>query len=83
MGGKIWVESESGKGSEFHFIVRVGIGDAPIVHPQSNLPYEVLHSARVLIVDDNLTNRFILDRMLTRWGMRADCVESGLPRFGD
>jgi len=77
MGGKIWVESEPGKGSEFHFIVRVGIGDAPIVHPQMNLPNEVLQGVRVLIVDDNQTNRFILDRMLTRWGMRADCVEGG------
>jgi CheY-like chemotaxis protein len=44
---------------------------------EPNLPYDLLHSARVLIVDDNLTNRFIIDRMLTRWGMRADCVESG------
>jgi two-component system sensor histidine kinase/response regulator len=77
MGGKIWVESETGNGSEFHFTVIVGVGDAPILHPQSMLPYEFLHGARVLIVDDNQTNRFILDRMLTRWGMRADCVESG------
>jgi two-component system, sensor histidine kinase and response regulator len=77
MGGKIWVESESGKGSDFHFTVRVCIGEVPILHPQSTLPYEVLQSTRVLIVDDNLTNRFILDRMLTRWGMRTDCAESG------
>jgi two-component system sensor histidine kinase/response regulator len=77
MGGKIWVESEPGKGSEFHFIVFVGVGNAPIPHPQPNLPYELLRSGRVLIVDDNLTNRFILDRMLARWGIRADSVESG------
>jgi CheY-like chemotaxis protein len=77
MGGKIWVESESGNGSEFHFTVCVGVGNAPILHPQSTLLYEFLHSARVLIVDDNQTNRFILDRMLTRWGMRANCAESG------
>ena len=77
MGGKIWVESESGRGSEFHFTVHVGTGAEPVQHPQPNLPYEVLGSARVLIVDDNQTNRFILDRMLTRWGMHTDCVESG------
>jgi two-component system, sensor histidine kinase and response regulator len=77
MGGKIWVESESGKGSEFHFTVCVGVGNEPILHPQSILQYEFLRGARVLIVDDNQTNRFILDRMLTRWGMRANCVNSG------
>ena len=77
MGGKVWVESEPGKGSDFHFTVCVGIGAAPILYPPSALPYEVLNNTRVLIVDDNLTNRFILDRMLTRWEMRVDCVESG------
>jgi len=77
MKGKIWVESEPGKGSDFHFTVRVGMGAAPVPHPQLALPYEVLNNTRVLIVDDNLTNRFILDRMLSRWGMRVNCVESG------
>ena len=77
MGGKVWVESEFGKGSEFHFTVRVSVGDAPILHIKSALLYELLSNARALIVDDNLTNRFILEKMLTRWGMRPVCVESG------
>ena len=74
MGGKVWVESEFGKGSEFHFTVRVSVGDAPILHIKSALLYELLSNARALIVDDNLTNRFILEKMLTRWGMRPVCV---------
>ncbi len=77
MDGKIWVESEPGTGSEFHFTVRVGVGGTPASQTQAGLPDGQLRGARVLVVDDNQTNRRILERLLIRWGMHAVCVESG------
>jgi PAS domain S-box-containing protein len=77
MGGKIWVASEPGKGSEFHFTARVGMGSAQVLHAPTGVPNGLLADVRVLVVDDNLTNRRILEGILTRWGMRPHCVENG------
>jgi PAS domain S-box-containing protein len=78
MGGETWVNSEPGKGSEFHFTVRVGMGGTLASQLSVGLPEGLLRGTRVLVVDDNQTNRRILDRLLTRWGMQVVCVESGL-----
>jgi two-component system sensor histidine kinase/response regulator len=77
MGGKIWVESEPGKGSDFHFTAVMPPGSSPIVRAETNPHLGLLSGTRVLIVDDNQTNRLILERMLTRWEMRPDSAESG------
>jgi CheY-like chemotaxis protein len=77
MGGRIWVESELGAGSRFHFTVRLGTAARhEIVIDTSSTPAQ-LHGLKVLIVDDNRTNRRILEGLLTRWGMDPTAVPDG------
>lgn len=68
MGGEIGVESEEGKGSEFWFTVDLGI-QRQGKREEDCLPTE-LTGVRVLIVDDNATNRDIQTPRLASWGMR-------------
>jgi signal transduction histidine kinase/CheY-like chemotaxis protein len=77
MGGKIWVESELGRGSQFHFTARLGIADTKIIEVGAIAPPEILRAMKVLVVDDNRTNRRILEGMLGRWEMKSSSVEDG------
>ena len=74
MKGKIWVESELGTGSAFRFTVQLRVSDSLPSEP-TELPQ--LTNYPVLVIDDNATNRTILNEMLQCWGMQVHTVESG------
>ena len=74
MGGRIWVEDRAGGGSVFSFTA--------VFHPQAPggeppRPWQTLTRLPVLIVDDNATNRRILEDVLTNWQMRPASVGNG------
>jgi two-component system, sensor histidine kinase and response regulator len=76
MGGQMWLESELGKGSAFRFTARFGtqeVGAAP-APPVQFLDWSELS---VLVVDDNATNRRILEEMLHGWRVRVTTVSGG------
>jgi len=75
MGGRIWVESVSGRGSCFHVTVLLSCG--PEQSETGILPGTDMENATVLIIDDNRTNRVILEEMTRHWKMHPTVMDSG------
>jgi signal transduction histidine kinase/DNA-binding response OmpR family regulator len=76
MDGKMWLDSEPGVGSTFHFTACLGL-QAPGKVTEVAGTVEDLQGLRALIVDDNATNRRVLDGILQQWGMKTTAVEGG------
>src|SRR5216110_2965332 len=73
MGGKIWVESDAGKGAAFHFtiIAKAAAATAP---PAWQSAQPQLTSKRLLVAEDNYTNRRIIAHRAHQWGMTVESV---------